>query len=126
MKIEDMLEMCFVCGINRDKLDKTATGFKHHYKNEHNMWNYVYYYAYLCYKDTNDHTGTETFVNDKIQNFDFEWFPIKRAFSIVNENESELEKQQLIKDISSKMGAIESLTSSLLTKMNKIHENENE
>jgi len=61
-------------------------------------------------------------VNQKINCYDFEWFPIKRAFGIVNENESELEKQQLIKDISSKMTTIERLSSNLLTKMDKIHE----
>ena len=74
---DDMIEMCFICGINRDKLDK-ASGFVYHYKTEHNMWNYVYYYAYQQNKDENDHTGTETFVNQKINCYDFEWFPIKR------------------------------------------------
>lgn len=125
-KIRDMRNVCFVCGINREKLDKTATGFKNHYKKEHNMWNYVYYYAYLKFKDVNDHTWTETFVNTKIEDFDLDWLPIKRAFSIVNENESELEKQQLIKEISEKMTTIETGSSNLLNKLHKIHENENE
>ena len=82
-RIDDMLEMCFICGINRDKLDKTALGFKHHYKIEHNMWNYVYYYAYQRNKDENDHTGTDSFVAEKIRSFDFEWFPIKRYYQFL-------------------------------------------
>lgn len=42
------------------------------------MWNYLFYIAYLDYKDPTEYTGIESFVNEKIKNYDFTWFPINR------------------------------------------------
>lgn len=77
---QDMKNLCFVCGIERDKLEKLSVGYQGHYKKEHNMWNYVYYYAYLRDKNCTEYTGTESYVADLIQNLDLEWLPIKRYY----------------------------------------------
>lgn len=64
-----------------EKLDKSSDsdkGFAYHIKIEHYMWNYVFYRAYLEWKDPTEFDGNESFVFEKIQNADLSWFPIKR------------------------------------------------
>jgi hypothetical protein len=48
-KENDEKYLCFVCGIRREILDKAyfGKGFLYHIKEEHLMWNYVYYFAFL-------------------------------------------------------------------------------
>jgi hypothetical protein len=61
-----MKQNCFICGIDRDKLEKVKNGFAHHYKFEHNMWDYIFYKAYLNKKPETEYTGTESYVHEKI------------------------------------------------------------
>ncbi len=42
-KKEDMKSFCFVCGINREKLERSRDGFFNHIKKDHYMWNYLFY-----------------------------------------------------------------------------------
>ena len=41
-------------------------GFDHHVKEEHNMWNYIYYSVYLETIDTSDHNAIEKYVYQKV------------------------------------------------------------
>lgn len=75
---EDMNSQCFICGIEREKLDRMVNGFNHHYKKEHNMWDYVFYTAYLRVKPETEYTGTESYISEKIKNSDISWFPVRR------------------------------------------------
>ena len=65
-RVEDMGQFCFVCGIDRDRLEKDGSGFNYHYKKVHNMWNYVFYKAYLTKKPETEYTGTESYIFDKL------------------------------------------------------------
>jgi len=42
------------------------------------MWNYVFYKAYLKFKEPTEYDGNESYIADKIQSFDSSWFPINR------------------------------------------------
>jgi len=42
------------------------------------MWDYVYYKAYLEFKDHTEFNGNESYIWSKIQDFDLSWFPINR------------------------------------------------
>lgn len=42
------------------------------------MWNYIFFIAYLESKPKNQYTGVETYIEKKIKNFDYSWFPINR------------------------------------------------
>ena len=42
------------------------------------MWNYVYYKAYLNFKEKTEYNGNESYIYNKITNADYSWFPIKR------------------------------------------------
>ena len=37
-------------------------GFDHHVKEEHCMWNYIYYYSHLEKIDINDHNAIDSYV----------------------------------------------------------------
>lgn len=75
---KDMIQCCFICGIDTDRLEKNSTGFFEHYKHQHNMWNYIFYINYLKRKPKTEYTGTESYIESKISGLDLDWFPIKR------------------------------------------------
>ena len=41
-------------------------GFDKHVKDDHNMWNYVYYSIYLDQIDVTDHNATQKYLYDKV------------------------------------------------------------
>lgn len=64
-KIKDIEDKCFICGNLKtifDRLTDSSSmggGFEHHIKVNHYMWNYVFFMAYLKYKDSTEYTGIE-------------------------------------------------------------------
>lgn len=75
----DMRNFCFICGIKRDTFEKQRRPFDLHIHEDHNMWNYVYYLAYLTEKNQTDYTGNETFVYSSYVKNNTKWFPLGRA-----------------------------------------------
>jgi len=53
-----------------------------HIKKDHNPWNYVFYIAFLQDKDETEYTGVESYIHEKLKNFDFSWFPFHRAMAL--------------------------------------------
>ena len=43
------------------------------------MWNYLFFLAYLSKKDPNEFTGIESYIQEKIENNDLNWFPFNKA-----------------------------------------------
>ena len=44
---QSMLKMCFVCGMDKAKIDsETRKGFQHHVNHDHNIWNCAF--AWQC------------------------------------------------------------------------------
>ena len=92
----------FLTKFNREIFDRQADtnyNFGVHIKKEHYMWNYVFFIAYLRDKDDTEYTGIESYVDEKIKNLDFSWFPFNRAFALKHndENEGEVKKEVLEK-----------------------------
>lgn len=46
------------------------------------MWNYVFYLAYLKDKRKSDYNGIETYITEKMKNYDNSWFPINKALGL--------------------------------------------
>jgi hypothetical protein len=88
-KMEDIQNVCFVCGMSREEFERNNIDFGSHWKNEHYMWNYIFYIAYLKTKNKNDLTGTESFVYELYEQKSLEWLPIKKAFGIKDEGEEQ-------------------------------------
>lgn len=61
--MNDKDNICFICGLERELFDrKSDEGFINHTTHEHNMWNYVFYIAYLYNKDSSEFNGVETYI----------------------------------------------------------------
>ena len=80
-KLNDMMGVCFICALSRETLDRNS-GFQFHIKEEHNMWQYLYYIVYLRAKDPSLYTGSDQFVMNIIEQEGIGWFPIRRALSV--------------------------------------------
>ncbi|KRW98640.1 hypothetical protein PPERSA_00228 [Pseudocohnilembus persalinus] len=92
-KEKDRKNYCFICGLNRRDLDHLSAkqSFNEHTSIKHNMWNYLYYIAYIKDKPSTNYTGIETYVAECLKNNDISWFPI-------DENE-ENEDQPILEEI---------------------------
>ncbi len=42
------------------------------------MWNYIFYKAYLSFKDRMDFNGNEKYIYDRMLINDISWLPIKK------------------------------------------------
>ena len=73
---EDKKNTCFICQITRDKAMNKNINFEKHVKNVHNIWNYVYYIAYLHINNEKNFKALETQVLNKIEEGDTSWLPI--------------------------------------------------
>ena len=49
------------------KCDPTSGGFNSHIRINHYMWNYLYYIAYLNWKNAEDYTGIESYISERIE-----------------------------------------------------------
>ncbi|CAD8106824.1 unnamed protein product [Paramecium sonneborni] len=92
----DIKDKCFICGqeniIFERSSDGSSSGFKNHLKQNHYMWNYLYYIAYLQWKDSQYFSGIKSYVNKKIKDKDMSWISFGRARELVK-GEDEQEKQ---------------------------------
>ncbi|CAD8131502.1 unnamed protein product [Paramecium pentaurelia] len=92
----DIKDKCFICGqeniIFERSSDGSSGGFKNHIRQNHYMWNYLYYIAYLQWKDPQDYSGIESYVDKKIKDTDLSWIPFGRAREL-DKGEDEQEKQ---------------------------------
>lgn len=76
-KEQDVENICFICGFDREKIEKNSeSGFQYHIKKEHYMWNYLFFRAYLQDKQETEFSGTESYIKDKIDQYDISWFPV--------------------------------------------------
>merc|ERR1712216_205447 len=81
-KGEEMANKCFICSIERSLFDRAAAGFENHIKNDHNMWQYLYFIVRLRLRDTSLYTGVENYVHAKLEKADIGWFPLHRAMAL--------------------------------------------
>ncbi|KAM7404201.1 hypothetical protein PAMP_011568 [Pampus punctatissimus] len=83
-KKEEILKTtCFICGLERDKFDNKTVSFEEHIKQEHNIWNYLYFIVLVREKNKTDYTGPESYVAHMIKNNNLDWFPRMQAMSLV-------------------------------------------
>ena len=81
---EDMESICYICGLNREKIEKYYVGkegFEKHLK-DHSVENYLFYMLYLEDKDPNEYSGLESYVKENVDQESIVWFPIGRALKI--------------------------------------------
>ncbi len=81
---EDKKNTCFICQITRDGAMNKNINFEKHIKNVHNLWNYVYFIAYLHINNEKNFKSLETIVLKKIKEGDTSWLPIGEENCIAN------------------------------------------
>jgi hypothetical protein len=80
----DMKEKCFICSISEAEFNRHSIDFQHHIKNEHLVWEYLYFFVYLKRKEVTDFTGAESFCCEMIKKKETSFFPINMSLSIVD------------------------------------------
>lgn len=95
----DQANVCFVCSLDRQKFDKTASGFDTHIKKEHNIWNYLYYLYYLKQKEKTEYSGVESFVSKMVLTDNLFWFPVGKAIILQDLKDKDQEPEETVRDI---------------------------
>lgn len=49
------------------------------------MWNYIFYEAYLQFKEKTEYNGDESYIASKIERNDISWIPKKKTKRIPDE-----------------------------------------
>eukprot|EP00935_MAST-01C_sp_MAST-1C-sp1_P001935 g1935.t1 len=100
--VEQRRNYCFLCGIDKRRFEleavqaskKDGGGWIEHIRNEHNVWDYFFYYCYLQEKTKLDYSGVDTYVNSCLQNGDLDWLPVSKSISLQeDENVQPVQKQ---------------------------------
>jgi hypothetical protein len=69
---------CFICSVDRETFKRKGVDFNGHTKSDHNLWHYLYFFAYLKeQKMKGDLTPIELYVMNKVE-FVFMCFNVKR------------------------------------------------
>jgi hypothetical protein len=77
----DRDNVCFVCGLNKETIEKYNLRFDDHQR-FHNKWNYFYYYQFLQRFPSNDYNGVDIYVSDLLDNSQLTWMPEGRTQAI--------------------------------------------
>lgn len=80
----DIKNTCFICGLEREKIEKYylgKEGFNKHLQ-EHDIASYMEYIFYLNEKDENEYTGIESYIKELIDKENISWLPIERCMVI--------------------------------------------
>lgn len=71
---QDKKGRCFICGIQRETLEKKNEDLKTHYKSQyHKLWDYVFYLYHLKNQETK--TGLESIIEEKVNKDEVSWIP---------------------------------------------------
>jgi hypothetical protein len=90
---EDREKKCFICSEQRDIIERlTNKEFRRHTEKEHNVWNYIYFLAYILKKEQTEHTGIESYVHHCYRLFDISWFPQNQALSFQGQEQNAQKK----------------------------------
>ncbi len=64
----DISNVCFICGVEKDQLEKENINYDNHISDEHYVWNYVYYMFGLKEIDEQDANAVTSYAIEKIKN----------------------------------------------------------
>ena len=74
----DRNNICFICQLSSDACLTRNIDFDKHVNNIHNIWNYVYFLAYLHLSNPNNFNRVESSVWEKLKDQDYSWIPIDK------------------------------------------------
>jgi hypothetical protein len=74
-KNNDSNNICYICGINRWRLEQKGVDFDEHIEDDHSMWKYLFFIIKLTLSDQRSFTGIEFYVWEKYEINDASWMP---------------------------------------------------
>lgn len=84
-KLEDKMNKCFICSIDKSEFEKKNIKFEDHIYEEHNYRDYMNYFLSIKFKNLRDLDSTEEYVRDMVAKRNVYMFPIFRAKSLGGE-----------------------------------------
>lgn len=86
------------------------------------MWNYVFYISYLKDKESTEYTGIESYIANKLKNYDNSWIPINKAMVLKNMVlESQHYETEKLQDIQKEMDHMKKTTFDISKSMEELH-----
>lgn len=67
------------------------------------MWNYVFFIAYLKYKNENNDCGDESYIRKKLNSKDLNWIPFNRSIELSETNQNINEESNFLNNIENKV-----------------------
>jgi hypothetical protein len=71
----DKNNFCYICGANKEELEKENIDFRKHVNDDHSLWTYVDYIIGLKFVDPQETNAVNSYVIDNISNKSIAWFP---------------------------------------------------
>lgn len=102
-KLENINNICFICSLDRTKLEKEGKGFEYHSQNDHHVWNYLFYIYYLKRKEDTEYNGIESFVADCLNQDDILWFPIRQSLDVKEDIPDEVIIEEKVDEVADKL-----------------------
>ena len=85
--MEDENSKCFICGLDRNLLDREEDGFEFHKEKYHNVWNYFEFLIHIRKNQKSTLSGIELYVFREQENGRLNWFPINRSLNLELKNQ---------------------------------------
>lgn len=80
--LNDFQNICFICGKQKEMVERlTERSFIYHRQLEHNEWNYIFFLAYLEFKEQTEHSGIESYVFELNKEMKIDWIPQEDCIS---------------------------------------------
>ncbi len=90
---------CFICSHKQEEIEQRGgVSFTHHIRESHNMWNYMFYVAFLGDLNPSDCNGLQAQVRALYARRDPAFLPAKRALCLENTNSQELDEKAHAED----------------------------
>jgi hypothetical protein len=86
---KDVKNKCLICNLDRNKFDHTSSGFHKHITEDHNVWQYLYFIAYLLSKDNTEYNGVESYCSAQVAAQEISWIPQNQALSLRSSEKAE-------------------------------------
>ncbi|XP_052783710.1 inositol 1,4,5-trisphosphate receptor type 1-like isoform X3 [Mya arenaria] len=91
---KDMQSNCFICSRESYDFERQGGGFIKHVKEEHYQWAYLFFFIHLDETRPNDYSALELFVYKLLTINNFEFFPLNRALSLENEEDTNEQRME--------------------------------
>merc|ERR1711976_784322 len=89
---DDLKNVCFISGYERDVFEKQGKSFDKHITHEHNPVNYINFLIYIKSKPEDEYDGIESYVSDQLKSKKTLWAPIENTmFLVVDKDEIDID-----------------------------------